>query len=81
MQNAPNIPNGLSMDALMKLADSPQGQALLSQLQKEHAKELERAVMQAQAGDYEQVRHTVAEFLRSPSGQEIMKQIRGSQHG
>lgn len=77
MQNLPNLPQGLPMEELMKLANSPKGQALLSQLQSQHPKELETAISQAQAGDFEQVKRTVTDFLNSPAGKELMKQLRG----
>lgn len=81
MQNRPDLPQGLPMEELMKLAATPQGQALLSQLQSQHPKELESAIAQAQAGDYEQVKRTVTDFLHTPAGRELMKQLRGHGNG
>lgn len=81
MQNRPDLPQGVSMEELMKLAGSPQGQALLSRLQSQHSKELESAITQAQAGDFEQVKRTVTDFLHSPAGRELMKQMRGQGNG
>ena len=77
MPNIPDLPQGLSMDKLKELASSAQGQALLTQLQNQKSQELKNAVNQAQAGDLEQAKRSVSDFLRSPAGQELMKQLRG----
>lgn len=77
MQNNPSYPPGLPIEQMLKLASTPQGQAVLSQLQNNHPAELETAIAQAQAGNYQQVQKTLAEFLNSPAGKELMKQLRG----
>ena len=76
----PNF-SDLPMEKLKELSASPQGQALLSKLQSQKSKELEEAVMQAQAGNLEQVKRSVSDFLRTAAGQEIMKQLRGQNNG
>lgn len=81
MQNHPNIPKGLPLEEMMKLASSAEGQALLSQLQQQHGKTMESAIAQAQAGDFTQVKQMMSEFLSSPAGQELMKQMRGFNNG
>ena len=81
MQNQQNIPQGLPTEDLMKLMNSPQGQALLSQLQGQYSKELEAAVIHAQTGDLEKVRESVSSFLNSPAGKELAKQLRGKNNG
>ena len=81
MPNFSDLPQGISMEKLKELSASPQGQALLSQLQNQHSKELEDAVKQAQAGDFEQVKRSVSDFLRTPAGQELMIQLRGQNNG
>ena len=77
MQQQPKIPQGLSMEQMMTLASTPQGQAALAKLQNDHPAELERAVQQAQAGDFQQVQKTLSAFLESPAGKELLKQLRG----
>lgn len=81
MHNFQNLPQGLPMDKIMKLAASPQGQALLAQLQQTHPEALENAMQNAQAGDYEQVKKSMSEFLSSPAGQALMQQMRGLNNG
>ena len=77
MPKFPDLPQGLSMDKLKEIAASAQGQALLTQLQNQKSQELQNAVNQAQAGDLEQAKRSVSDFLHSPAGQELMKQLRG----
>lgn len=77
MQNNPTFPQGLPMEQILKFAATPQGQAILTQLQNSHPKELETAISQAQAGNYQQLQQTLTGFLNSPAGKELMKQLRG----
>ena len=72
-----NFPEGFSMEKLKELSESSQGQALLSQLQNQPSQDLQNAVKQAQAGDLEQVKQSVSNFLRTPAGQELMQKLRG----
>ena len=81
MQTPQDLPKGLPMEELMKLANSPKGQALLSQLQGQYSKELESAVIHAQSGDMEKVKESVSNFLNSPAGKELAKQLRGNRNG
>lgn len=81
MHNFLNLPQGLPMEKIMQLAASPQGQALLTQLQQTHPEALESAMRDAQSGNYEQVRKSMSEFLSSPAGQALMQQMRGLNNG
>lgn len=81
MQERPNIPQGLPLEEIMKLAATAKGQALLAQLQQQHGKTMETAIVQAQAGDFTKVKQTMTDFLSSPAGQELMKQMRGLNDG
>ena len=81
MPDRSNLPQGLPLEEMLKLAGTPQGQALLSMLQQQHGKTMESAIAQAQAGDFTQVKQTMTEFLTSPAGQELMKQMRGLNNG
>ena len=81
MQNNSNIPQGLPMEQLVKLANSPQGKALLAQLQQNHPEALQAAAQQAQAGNYDAVKKTMSEFMASPTGQALIQQLRGFGNG
>ena len=73
MQDQPNF----SMEEAMKLAASPKGQALLAMLQQQHGAALESAMAQAQAGNYEQVKQSLSDFLETPAGKALLMQLRG----
>ena len=81
VQSKPDIPQGLPIEKIMKLAATPQGQNLLSQLQQQHGDTMNSAIAQAQSGDFSAVKQTMAEFLASPAGQELLKQMRGFNNG
>lgn len=81
MPDRSHLPQGLPLEEMLKLAGTPQGQAILSMLQSQHGKAMEAAIAQAQAGDYTKVQKTMSEFLSSPAGQELMKQMRGLNNG
>lgn len=72
-----NHDSSIPMEDAIKLASTPQGQAILAQLQQQHGEKLEQAMQQAQTGDFEQVKRTLSDFLASPEGQSILKQLRG----
>ncbi len=76
-----DYPQGLPIEEMIKLAGTSQGQALIAVLQQSHGKELEGAIAQAQAGNYEQVKQTLSAFLASPSGKAIFEQLRGNGNG
>lgn len=77
MQNFQDLTQGLPMDKIMQLANSPQGQAIFMQLQQSNPQALQSAMQDAQAGNFEQVKKTMSEFLSSPAGQALMQQMRG----
>lgn len=81
MQDFQNFTQGLPMDKIMQLANSPQGQALFAQLQQSDPNALQSAMQNAQAGNYEQVKKTMTEFLSTPAGQALMQQMRGLNNG
>lgn len=81
MQNFQDFTQGLPMDKIMQLAASPQGQALFSQLQQSDPNALQTAMQNAQAGNYEQVKKTMTDFLATPAGQALMQQMRGLNNG
>ena len=81
MQNFQDLTQGLPMDKIMQLANSPQGQALFAQLQQSDPCALQSAMQNAQDGNYAEVRKTMSEFLSTPAGQALMQQMRGLNNG
>lgn len=81
MQDFQKLTQGLPMDKITQLANSPQGQAILEQLQANDPNMLQSAMQDAQAGNYAQLQKTMSEFLKTPAGQSLMKQMRGMNNG
>lgn len=63
------------MSYLWKLARSPAGQQLLALLQQNGGSELQSAVSQASAGNYDQARQTLSALLSNPEAQKLLKQL------
>lgn len=68
-------PNSNDLAALMRLAQSPAGQQLLSALQKSGGAELQRAMGKAAAGDYSQARKAISAFLATPEAKKLLKEL------
>lgn len=66
-----------SIKEARRLAESPAGKQLISQLQNTGGDQLRNAVDQAAAGNYEAVKKTLAPLLASPEIQELLKQLGG----
>lgn len=65
--------------SLLKIANSPAGQRLLSLVQKNRDDRFDQALHQAQSGDYTQAQQLLSKMLSTKEGQELMKEIRGEQ--
>ena len=73
MQPIPDSP--LDMAQLMRLAQSPAGQQLLSALQKSGGQELNAAMAKAAAGDYRQAQKAISAFLSTPEAKKLLQQL------
>ena len=69
------------MEDALRFAATPQGQAVLSQLQQEHSQALQTAMAQAQTGDYRQLKKTLSDFINSPTGKAVLEQLRRNSNG
>ncbi len=67
-----------SMDEIMRLAQSPAGQQLMSMLNQGDPTQLREAVNQAQAGDYAQASKVLSAMLSSPEAKKLLKQLGGN---
>lgn len=73
MQSFPD--SSIDMSELMRLAQSPAGQQLLSMLQQNAGTELQSAMAKAAAGDYSQAQKTISAFLSSPEAKKLLEQL------
>lgn len=63
------------MSEILRLAQSPAGQQLVSLLQRTGGTQLQNAVAMASGGDYEQAKQALSSLLASPEAQALLKQL------
>ena len=73
--------DNFSMQEAQRLANSDAGQQLLALLKQEHGTQLQRAMDQAGAGEYEKVQQTLGSMLSTPQVQALLRQLGGNDHG
>lgn len=66
-----------SMQDAARLARSPAARELYDTLQAQNPEALNQAMAQAAAGDYEQVRQSLAQLLASPEIQALLERLGG----
>ena len=70
---------GIDFSELMKIANSPAGQELISLVQKNRDEHFDRAMQQAQDGDYSQAQAMLSQILSTPEARDLIKKLRGDQ--
>ena len=63
----------------MKIANSPAGQELISLVQKNRDEHFDRAMQQAQDGDYSQAQAMLSQILSTPEARDLIKKLRGNE--
>lgn len=74
MQANGNFTNEKMQEA-MKLAQSDTGKQLYELLQRTQARQLQSAMDQAAAGDYEQVKRTLSSLLADPEARKLLEKM------
>lgn len=69
--------DNLSMQEAMRLAKSEAGQQLFAALRAHNAPAMDRAMEQAAAGDYSQLKGTLSSLLASPELKAMLEQLGG----
>lgn len=68
---------GFDFSSLLKIANSPAGQQLLSLVQQKRDERFDEAMRQAETGDYAQAQELLGKMLSSKEAQDLLKEIRG----
>lgn len=68
---------GFDFSSLLKIANSPAGQQLLSLVQQKRDERFDEAMRQAETGDYVQAQELLGKMLSSKEAQDLLKEIRG----
>lgn len=71
-----NKQENFSMQDAMRLANSPAGKELLALLKESSDGTVEQARKQAEHGDFEQVKKTLAEVMKNPNVQKLLEEMR-----
>ena len=69
--------NDFSMQEATRLARSPAGQQLLSKICQSNSAQMDEALQQFQAGNYDQAKQLLAPLLSSPELQELIRKLGG----
>ena len=67
--------DNLSMQDALRLAKSDAGQQLFQALRKENSQAMDRAMEQAAAGDYSQIKDTLSSLLASPEIKAMLEKM------
>ena len=67
--------HNLSMQEIMRMAQSPAGQQLLSLLQEKGGSELQLVISKAMAGDYEHAKLVLSDLLQDPDAQKLLDKL------
>lgn len=70
--------NNSEYSKVLKIANSPEGQRLLSLIRQYGGDSLPRAMEQAEQGDYADAREIIARFLDDPEAKDLVEKIRGN---
>ena len=65
-----------NMDAIAKIAGSPEGKQLLSMLQSSAGEELKKAIGKASTGDLTQLEAAVQKLLADPEAEALVRKLR-----
>lgn len=69
-----------SIEKAKRLAESPEGQQLMALLQQGDSTQLQKAIAQANAGNYKEAGNLLQTLLSSPEARKLIQQL-GGKHG
>lgn len=69
--------SGQDYGELLKIANSPDGQKLLSMIQERGGEQYAQAMQQAEGGDYSRAKDMISKIMSSPEAMQLIEKIRG----
>lgn len=69
--------SGQDYGELLKIANSPEGQKLLSLIQERGGNQYAQAMRQAEGGDYSGAKEMISKIMSSPDAMKLIEKIRG----
>ena len=70
-------PNSQELAQIMRFVQSPAGQQLLASLRQLNANEINSAMADVSAGNYDRAQKTIAAFLATPAAKKLLSQVEG----
>ena len=70
-------PNSEDLAQVMRFVQTPAGQQLLSALQQSNSDALRSAMADAAAGNFDQAKKSVSDFLATPEAKRLLSQLEG----
>ena len=70
-------PNSQELAQIMRFVQSPAGQQLLASLQQLNSSEINSAMADAAAGNYDRAQKTISAFLATPEAKKLLSQAEG----
>lgn len=77
MRNSPNQPKQPSMQDILRLAQTPEGQKIVSALQKRNDPDMKQAMEKALQGDYSQAKEKLSALLSDEEIQRLLGRLGG----
>lgn len=71
--------SGQDYGELLKIANSPDGQKILSMIQERGGDQYAQAMQQAERGDYSGAKEMISKIMSSPEAMQLIEKIRGKQ--
>lgn len=71
----------ISMQDAMRLAQSDTGKQLLNILRSSNPDVIEQATRQASTGDYDELKSTLSDFMKTPEAKQLLEQLRRQLNG
>ena len=77
MDQKSQLPQGITREEIMRIANSPAGQQLVRLLQQRGGDQLQNAVDKASRGNFEDAKNTLSDMLNTPEIQAMLRQLGG----
>ena len=81
MAQQSNLPSGVDIEQIRRIAQSDVGQKLFAALQQNNSAQIQQAIEQASVGNMDAAQKTVSQLLSQQQIKSIIEQLRGSEHG
>ena len=75
MDNKTDLPGGIPMQEVLRLAASPAGQQLIAMMRQQSGSDFQKAMSNAAAGDYTEAKRAIEKMMTDPQAQKLLKEL------